>query len=80
MTEPIITLDSLNNLDWSVSGWTPRPKRGFFVREPIVERESSCPHCQASIRYQVEKRVDTRLVAEMVQLAARDTFDAAVCI
>ena len=31
-------------------------KRGFFVRrEPIVERESSCPHCQASIRYQVEK-------------------------
>ena len=54
-------------------------KRGFFVRrEPIVERESSCPHCQASIHYQIEKRVDTRLVAEMVQLAARDTFDAAV--
>ena len=54
-------------------------KRGFFVRrEPIVERESSCPHCQTSIRYQVETRVDTRLVAEMVQLAARDTFDAAV--
>ncbi len=54
-------------------------KRGFFVRrEPIVERESSCPHCKGTMHYQVEKRVDTRLVAEMVQLAARDTFDAAV--
>ena len=54
-------------------------KRGFFVRrEPIVERQSECPHCNQVIHYQVEKRVDTRLVAEMVQLAARNTFDAAV--
>ena len=54
-------------------------KRGFFVRrEPIVDRVSECPHCQHTFQYQVEKRVDTRLVAEMVQLAARDNFDCAV--
>ena len=54
-------------------------KRGFFIRrEPIVERNSQCPHCRHQIVYQVEKRVDTRLVAEMIQLAARDTYDYAV--
>ena len=54
-------------------------KRGFYVRrEPIVDRDTECPHCHSTIRYQIEKRVDTRLVAEMVQLAARDTFDCAV--
>lgn len=54
-------------------------KRGFFVkREPIVERESQCPHCTSTFYYQVEKRVDTRLVAEMVRMAAQNTFDQAV--
>lgn len=54
-------------------------RRGFFIRrEPIVERESECPHCQSSFRYQIEKRVDTRLVAEMVKMAAIDAFDRAI--
>ena len=54
-------------------------RRGFFIRrEPIVERESECPSCHSTFRYQVEKRVDTRLVAEMVKMAAIDAFDQAV--
>lgn len=54
-------------------------RRGFFIRrEPIVERESECPNCNSSFRYQIEKRVDTRLVAEMVKMAAIDAFDRAI--
>ena len=55
---PIITLVlEQSGLDSFLGGFGA--KRGFFFvrREPIVERESSCPHCQASIRYQIEKRV-----------------------
>ena len=54
-------------------------RTGFFVRrEPIVERAMSCPHCEGEVLYRVEKRVDTRLVAEMIQLAAVSAFDRAV--
>jgi len=54
-------------------------RTGFFVRrEPIVERAMSCPHCEGEVHYRIEKRVDTRLVAEMIQLAAVGAFDRAV--
>ncbi|MFT5682300.1 MAG: uncharacterized LabA/DUF88 family protein [Myxococcota bacterium] len=52
---------------------------GFFVRrQPVVERHSVCPHCQGDLHIRTEKRVDTRLVAEMIQLAAVGAFDRAV--
>jgi uncharacterized LabA/DUF88 family protein len=54
-------------------------RMGFFVRrEPVVERVSQCSHCGEELVHQVEKRVDTRLVAEMVQYAAVDGYDRAV--
>ncbi|MEL6346977.1 MAG: NYN domain-containing protein [Myxococcota bacterium] len=54
-------------------------RTGFFVRrEPIVERTMSCPHCHGEVPYRMEKRVDTRLVAEMIQLAAVGAFERAV--
>ena len=54
-------------------------RTGFFVRrQPIVERQSVCPHCQGELHIRTEKRVDTRLVAEMIQLAAVGAFDRAV--
>ncbi len=52
---------------------------GFFVRrQPVVERHSVCPHCQGDLTVRTEKRVDTRLVAEMIQLAAVGAYDRAV--
>jgi uncharacterized LabA/DUF88 family protein len=54
-------------------------RRGFFVRrEPKVDRLQTCHACGVTIPYKTEKRVDTRLVAEMIQLAAVDAFDVAV--
>ena len=54
-------------------------RMGFFVRrEPVVERVSQCSHCGGELVSRVEKRVDTRLVAEMVQYAAVDAYDRAV--
>jgi uncharacterized LabA/DUF88 family protein len=54
-------------------------ERGFFVRrEPRVARTHRCSLCKKSSRYWTEKRVDSRLVAEMIQLAAVDAFDIAV--
>lgn len=51
---------------------------GFFVRrEPRVRRVSVCRACQAQNEYYTEKRVDTRMVAELIQLAAVDGFDLA---
>lgn len=52
---------------------------GYFVRrEPVVERPDTCTHCGAKTVVSIEKRVDTRLVAEMIQLAAVNAFDVAV--
>jgi uncharacterized LabA/DUF88 family protein len=54
-------------------------RTGFFVRrQPVVERHSTCPHCQGELTVRTEKRVDTRMVAEMIQLAAVAAFDRAV--
>jgi uncharacterized LabA/DUF88 family protein len=51
---------------------------GYFVRrEPRVRRVAFCRACQEANEYFTEKRVDTRLVAELIQLAAVDGFDIA---
>jgi uncharacterized LabA/DUF88 family protein len=50
-------------------------RQGFFVRrEPRVRRHKRGGRGS----YWTEKRVDTRLVAEMIQLAAVDAYDCAV--
>lgn len=52
---------------------------GFFVRrEPRVRRVTICRSCHAPTEYTTEKRVDTRLVAEMIHYAAVDAYDVAL--
>ncbi|MEC8276969.1 MAG: NYN domain-containing protein [Myxococcota bacterium] len=64
-------------LDRFLSGLELR--HGYFVRrEAVVERKQTCPHCNHESIQHVEKRVDTRMVAEMVRLAATNAFDCAV--
>ena len=54
---------------------------GYFVkREPRVRRSGRCPHCGVEYEYTTEKRVDTRLVADLLQHAASGAFDAAVLV
>ena len=44
---------------------------GYFVkREPRVGRRSQCGKCGFAYNYRTEKRVDTRLVADMIHFAA----------
>lgn len=53
--------------------------RGYFVRrEPRVVRHTTCKVCHASYDYTTEKRVDTRMVAELIQYAAVNAYDIAV--
>src|SRR2546422_336128 len=52
---------------------------GYFVkREPRVRRAGRCPGCGKEYEYTTEKRVDTRLVADLIHYAASNAFDAAV--
>src|SRR6266480_2954144 len=54
---------------------------GYFVkREPRVRRAGRCPACGGDYEYTTEKRVDTRLVADIIQYAAIGAFDAAVLV
>ncbi len=54
---------------------------GYFVRrEPRVRRTGGCSACGREYEYTTEKRVDTRLVAELIQYAANGAFDAAVLV
>jgi hypothetical protein len=54
---------------------------GYFVkRELRVRRSGRCPACASDYEYTTEKRVDTRLVAEMIHYAAIGAFDAAVLV
>jgi NYN domain len=54
---------------------------GYFVkRELRVRRSGRCPACGSDYEYTTEKRVDTRLVAEMIHYAAIGAFDAAVLV
>src|SRR2546430_7204532 len=54
---------------------------GYFVkREPRVRRAGRCPACGQEDEYTTEKRVDTRLVADLIHYAASNAFDAAVVL
>src|SRR2546423_4974840 len=54
---------------------------GYFVkREARVRRGGRCPSCGAEYEYTTEKRVDTRLVADMCHFAAIGAFDTAVLV
>ena len=56
-------------------------KIGYVVnREPHVNRRGWCKKCNLEYTFRAEKRVDTRLVADMVKLAAADTYDIAVLL
>jgi hypothetical protein len=54
---------------------------GYFVkREGRVRRSGRCPSCGADYEYTTEKRVDTRLVADLIHYAANGAYDAAVLV
>jgi NYN domain-containing protein len=54
---------------------------GYFVkRDPRVRRTGRCSSCGAEYEYTTEKRVDTRIVADLIQYAAIGAFDAAVLV
>lgn len=54
---------------------------GYFVkREPRVRRTGRCPACGGEYEYTTEKRVDTRLVADLIHYAANGAYDAAVLV
>jgi hypothetical protein len=54
---------------------------GYFVkRDKRVRRSVRCPACGADNEYTTEKRVDTRLVADLIHYAANNAYDAAVLV
>jgi len=54
---------------------------GYFVkREGRVRRSGRCPACGGEYEYTTEKRVDTRLVADLIHYAANGAYDAAVLV
>lgn len=54
---------------------------GYFVkRDKRVRRSVRCPACGADNEYTTEKRVDTRLVADLIHYAANGAYDAAVLV
>ena len=74
-----ISSDSPPLVEGFLKGLELRP--GYFVRrEPRVRRSGRCPACGLDYEYTTEKRVDTRLVAELIQYAANGAFDAAVLV
>jgi len=54
---------------------------GYFVkRDRRVRRSVRCPACNTENEYTTEKRVDTRLVADLIHYAANGAYDAAVLV
>src|SRR2546428_4117933 len=54
---------------------------GYFVkRDPRVRRTGRCPNCGGEYEYTTEKRVDTRLVADLIHYAANGAYDAAAVV
>jgi hypothetical protein len=54
---------------------------GYFVkRDPRVRRTGRCNVCSGEYEYTTEKRVDTRLVADLIHYAANGAYDAAVLV
>src|SRR6266571_5624538 len=74
-----VSADAPPLVEGFLKGLELRP--GYFVkRELRVRRSGRCPACTAEYEYTTEKRVDTRLVAEMIHYAAIGAFDAAVLV
>ena len=56
-------------------------RTGYFVRrERRVRRSGRCSVCGGEYEYTTEKRVDTRLVADLIHFAANGAYDAAVLV
>ena len=74
-----ISADAPTVVEGFLKGLELRP--GYFVkREPRVRRSGRCPQCGGEYEYTTEKRVDTRLVADLIHYAAIGAFDAAVVV
>jgi hypothetical protein len=74
-----VSTDAPPLVEGFLKGLELRP--GYFVkRELRVRRSGRCPACSVEYEYTTEKRVDTRLVAEMIHYAAIGAFDAAVLV
>jgi hypothetical protein len=74
-----VTADAPPVVEGFLKGLELRP--GYFVkREPRVRRTGRCGACGAEYEYTTEKRVDTRLVADLIHYAANGAYDAAVLV
>jgi uncharacterized LabA/DUF88 family protein len=72
-----VSADAPQVVEGFLKGLELRP--GYFVkREPRVRRTGRCHACGAEHEYTTEKRVDTRLVADLIHYAANGAYDAAV--
>jgi NYN domain len=74
-----VSPDAPQVVEGFLKGLELRP--GYFVkRDPRVRRSGRCPSCGSEYEYTTEKRVDTRLVADLIHHAANGNFDAAVLV
>src|SRR5213083_1629886 len=74
-----VSADAPQLVENFLKGLELRP--GYFVkRESRVRRSGRCPSCSADYDYTTEKRVDTRLVADLIHYAANGAYDAAVLV
>jgi uncharacterized LabA/DUF88 family protein len=74
-----VSPDAPQVVEGFLKGLELRP--GYFVkRDPRVRRSVRCPACGAENEYTTEKRVDTRLVADLIHYAANGAYDAAVVV
>jgi NYN domain len=74
-----LSADAPPVVDAFLKGLELRP--GYFVkRDRRVRRSVRCPACGADNEYTTEKRVDTRLVADLIHYAANGAYDAAVLV
>src|SRR3989440_2664205 len=74
-----VSADAPQLVENFLKGLELRP--GYFVkRERRVQRTGRCPSCGADYDYTTEKRVDTRLVADLIHYAANSAYDAAVLV
>jgi hypothetical protein len=74
-----VSADAPQVVEGFLKGLELRP--GYFVkRDKRVRRSVRCPACGAENEYTTEKRVDTRLVADLIHYAANGAYDAAVLV
>lgn len=74
-----VSADAPPLVEGFLKGLELRP--GYFVkREGRVRRSGRCTACGTDYEYTTEKRVDTRLVADLIHYAANDAYDAAVLV